>query len=242
MDGRIKIHRKIIEWERFDDSKILQFFLYCLARANIEDTTWHWIDIPRWSFVTSLDKISKSLSITIQNTRTILTKLKSTHEITSKSTQKYTVITVCKWDDYQSEQKKSTQQSTNRLTSNQQTINKQLTTDKKNKEEKEEKEINIVWMDFEKMRSKIKKPITERGKQMIFKKLWDLSTSESIQIKILEQSILHCRQDVYPLKTEQTDQWTIDKEKLQSDYAKFKEKKYWKTFTSSLLANAENPI
>jgi hypothetical protein len=58
-------------------------------------------------------------------------KLKSTNEITSKSTNKYTIITVVKWEEYQLLCEKSTNKSTSKLTNDQQTTNKQLTTDNK---------------------------------------------------------------------------------------------------------------
>lgn len=56
--------------------------------------------------------------------------------------------------------------------------------------------------DFSDMRKKIKKPLTDRAKQMILNKLSKLSTDEQEQIEILNQSILHSWQDVYPLKGE----------------------------------------
>ena len=54
--------------------------------------------------------------------------------------------------------------------------------------------------EFEKMRVKIKKPMTDRAKQLLLSKLRKLSDDETEQIAILEQSVLHGWQDVYPLK------------------------------------------
>lgn len=54
--------------------------------------------------------------------------------------------------------------------------------------------------EFEKMRVKIKKPMTDRAKQLLLSKLRKLSGDEAEQIAILEQSVLHGWQDVYPLK------------------------------------------
>lgn len=51
-------------------------------------------------------------------------KLKSTGEITSKATNKYTVITVERYEDYQSKEEKLT----NNITNEQQTNNNQITT------------------------------------------------------------------------------------------------------------------
>lgn len=59
-------------------------------------------------------------------------------------------------------------------------------------------------LEFEKMREKIKKPMTERAKQLLLGKLRKLSNDEAEQIQILDQSILHGWQDVYPLKEEES--------------------------------------
>ena len=62
-------------------------------------------------------------------------------------------------------------------------------------------EFNRALKDFSDMRKKIKKPLTDRAKQMILNKLSKLSPNEEEQIAILNQSVLHSWQDVYPLKS-----------------------------------------
>lgn len=57
-------------------------------------------------------------------------------------------------------------------------------------------------LEFIKMRERIKKPITDKGLKILLNKLKDLSQDEEIQIKILENSIEHCWQGLYPLKEE----------------------------------------
>lgn len=54
--------------------------------------------------------------------------------------------------------------------------------------------------DFIKMRSAIKKPMTDRALKMLFKELDKLESSDERKIKILEQSILNCWQGIFPLK------------------------------------------
>ena len=56
--------------------------------------------------------------------------------------------------------------------------------------------------DFKVMRNKIKKPLTKRAEKSLLTRLEELSPDEAIQIAILEQSIFHCWQDVYPLRDE----------------------------------------
>jgi hypothetical protein len=55
--------------------------------------------------------------------------------------------------------------------------------------------------EFEAMRKQIKKPLTDRAKEGICKKLVKLAGDDKVLMaQILDQSILHCWQDVYALK------------------------------------------
>ena len=62
-------------------------------------------------------------------------------------------------------------------------------------------EVLSVLRDFEKMRKSIKKPMTDRAKAMLVKKL-ERDFSPEQRIAALEQSINRCWADVYPLKEE----------------------------------------
>lgn len=72
--------------------------------------------------------------------RTAIKKLKSTGEITCKSTNRNTVFTVVKYDLYQSDNKQNNIQ----ITDKQHTDNRQITTTKERKEGKKEKDINNI--------------------------------------------------------------------------------------------------
>ena len=58
--------------------------------------------------------------------------------------------------------------------------------------------------DFIKMRKAKKKPMTDRALTMLLKKLDELSQNDDEKIRILEESILHTWDTVYPLKTYNT--------------------------------------
>lgn len=57
-----------------------------------------------------------------------------------------------------------------------------------------------TFAEYKKMRTKIKKPLTEFAERLIKDKLNNLSIDEGIQIKILEQSIENSWQGVFPLR------------------------------------------
>lgn len=129
MDGYIKIYRSMTEWEWHDDPNTGWLFIMLLLLANHEDVNWHGKVIRRGQLVTSLQKLSELTGISIQSLRTGLGRLQETGEITSEPTNKYRIITICKYDDYQGEKIEANKQ----LTNNQQTTNNQLTTNKNDK-------------------------------------------------------------------------------------------------------------
>lgn len=131
--GFILLFRSFKEWRWFKDIKVRSVFELCLLNANVKDKEWMGIIVPKGSFVTSLEHLSYENGTTIQETRTALKKLVSTGEISVKSTNKFTQITVSNWSKFQSQPSKLTnkQQTTNnQSTINQQTTNNQLTTTK----------------------------------------------------------------------------------------------------------------
>ncbi len=132
-DGFIKIHRRMLKWEWFSDVNTTHLFIYLLLIANWEDKKWQGLLIKRGQVVTGRKKISKDTGLTEQQVRTSLKKLILTNNITSKTTNKYTVITIENYDLYQ----QNNQQPNQQVTINQPTNNQQVTTTKELKELKE---------------------------------------------------------------------------------------------------------
>lgn len=208
--GFIKLDRALLNWRYKDKPSYVALWVDLLLKANYEGKMWHEIQLERGQFVTSLDHLSKDTGLSIQSVRTILEKLNN-DEIIVKSTNKYTQITILKYSEYQDIDKKLTnnQQTTNKqLTINQQTTNNNI----RNKEYKEIKNKYIytgfddsvipILKEFEDMRTKMKKPMTDKAKTILANKLKDLSGDPNTQIKIIEQSILKGWTSVYPLKAE----------------------------------------
>ena len=90
MEWYIQLHRKLIEWEWYDEPKVFKVFIHCLLRANHKPANWRWINIDRWEFITSLEKLAQETKLSVQNIRTVIKKLKSTWELTSKWQASYT--------------------------------------------------------------------------------------------------------------------------------------------------------
>ena len=93
--------------------------------ANWEPKKWKGQNIERGQFITSFSILSGQTGLSIQNVRTSLEKLESTNELTHKSTNHFTLITVLKYNDYQD---KPTHELTHQLTNEQHSTNIPLTT------------------------------------------------------------------------------------------------------------------
>lgn len=110
MEGWIKIHRKVLNWEWYDDINTKTLFFHLLLTANHQDKKWRGQIIKRGQKITSLEHLAKEVGLTIQQIRTSLNKLKSTSEITVKATNKFTLITIEKYSDYQINEKENNKQ------------------------------------------------------------------------------------------------------------------------------------
>lgn len=135
--GWIKLHRQILDWEWYSDINCSRLFIHLLLTANAKDKTWKGIEVKRGQLITSLQNLSVETGLTLQQLRTAIKKLKSTQEITIKSTSKYTAVTVVNYEDYQDcgndSNKVNNTESNNQATNEQQTSNKQIITTKESK-------------------------------------------------------------------------------------------------------------
>lgn len=103
MEGWITLHRKFLQWEWFDKAEMVQLFVWLLLNASHTDRKWQGQVVKRGQILTTTPKIMEALNLSAQQTRTCIGRLKSTGEITCKSTNKYTIITICNYDRYQSD-------------------------------------------------------------------------------------------------------------------------------------------
>lgn len=137
--GWVRLHRQFLEWEWFDDANVFRLFIYCLLKANHNDNKYRGQVVKRGTFLTSLELLSKDTGLSVRSVRTSLNKLESTGELTSKRNAKGTIIQVVKYDCYQL--------ATSETTNERQASDKQVTTNKNDKKEKNEKNIP-TFLDF----------------------------------------------------------------------------------------------
>ena len=158
MSGWIKIHRKILDWEWYNDSNTFRLFMHLILKANHKSKKYRGVNIDVGCIMTGRELLSNETGLSVQQVRTCLERLKSTNEITIKSTKQGTIIQVLNYQKYQV--------STNEITANQPQNNQQVTI---NKNVKNEKEVLLdEWITY---RSSIKKVLSEASINKLLKEI-----------------------------------------------------------------------
>ena len=121
LNGYIKLHRKLLQWGWYQDNVVKGVFIHLLMTANYEEQQWLGRTIEKGQVIIGTQKIAEELGFTRQQIRTAIKKLESTNEITTETTNKYTIVTIVNWAEYQGGTKKSTSKSTKSLTNEQPT-------------------------------------------------------------------------------------------------------------------------
>ena len=167
MDGYIKIFRQLLNWEWYTDGNVLRVFLHLLLNANFKPSRFRGLTLPVGALVVSIDSLSASLGLSSQQIRTALKKLENTGEINKQITNKFTIITICKWECYQAETNTEQQTNNKQITDKQQTNNKQITTEEENVRKKEDSNI-IDSGDKSPSRTKFQKPTLQELQEFAF--------------------------------------------------------------------------
>jgi TusA-related sulfurtransferase len=154
-NGYIKLHRSILDWEWFHDENVYRVFTYLLLNAKWEGDQWEGMELNAGQLITTYPQLSKDLGLSIRNVRTILTKLKSTGELTVKTTNKFSIITIENWAKYQGGVDESDRQ-TDSQTDRPPTVNRQA---------------NGVSSYY--IRNKEIKNINDQNDAMIFDRFWN---------------------------------------------------------------------
>lgn len=116
MEGWISLYKKFVNWEWYQDTNVKSVFIHLLLLASYEDKKWQGRVVKRGQVIISSGNLASDLKLTRQQVRTALKKLQSTDEISVESTNKYLVITIEKYSDYQSALQNNNHQTTNKIT------------------------------------------------------------------------------------------------------------------------------
>jgi hypothetical protein len=101
MSGWIKLHRKITDWEWFEDKNTFIVFITLLLMANHKEKKYKGIVVKVGTIVTGRDILARQTKLSVQQIRTALNKLKLTNEITIETSSQGTVIEIVNYKKYQ---------------------------------------------------------------------------------------------------------------------------------------------
>ena len=101
LNGFVKVHRKLVQWGWYQDYVVKDLFLHLLLTASFRESQWMGRTIEKGQVITSYAHLAEELGFSVKQIRTALNKLKSTGEVASESTNRYTIITVVNWEKYQ---------------------------------------------------------------------------------------------------------------------------------------------
>lgn len=224
--GYVSLHRSILRWGWYQNANTCRLFIHLLLTAEYQDRSVHGRTIKRGQRLCSVETLAVELGLSNRQTRTALEHLKSTGEVTSRSSPQGTVITVKNYVDYQTptndltndrqttdkrkvKQTTNDRQTTDKPTSNKEIINKDIPPISPKgdvgvfeKYSGEDAALLEALKAFEQMRAKIKKPMTDVARRRLTQKLDRLAEEcpDLDRVDTLEEAVLHCWQSVYPPK------------------------------------------
>jgi len=152
MSGWIKLHRKMLDWEWYDDANCFRVFMHLLIIANHKDNRWRGRLILRGQHLTSLGKLANGTGLTVSKVRTAISKLESTGEIASESHAQDTVFTIKNYDSYQDDDTalaEESQANDKPLAKQSQSNDTALATNKNDKKEKKENNDKKEILNFD---------------------------------------------------------------------------------------------
>lgn len=142
MKGFIKLHRQIIDWEWYTDAATKSVFIHILLSACYDECRFMGQSVTRGQYMTSLNRLSRDLNLSVRQVRTALTRLEKTGEIDTQATNKSTLITICNYDSYQVEEPVKKK----RATRKRQASDTQTTDINKKERKEEEKKSNTEYL------------------------------------------------------------------------------------------------
>ncbi len=100
-DGFVKLPREIVYWRWFSDPDVLRLYIFLLTKAAFKKTEWKNETLEAGQVLTGRRNLAEQLGISESMVTRIFEKLESTGDISIKSTNKYSIITLLKWAEFE---------------------------------------------------------------------------------------------------------------------------------------------
>jgi DnaD/phage-associated family protein len=121
------VHRKLLQSDIFQNEKLLKIFMYCLLKASHTDykqlVGMKVINLKPGQFVFGRSRAASELNMKESTVWKYMKLLEDLGSITMDSNNKFTVVTVDKWGNYQAHDVEEGQQNNNKITTKEQQNN-----------------------------------------------------------------------------------------------------------------------
>lgn len=109
MSGYIKLSRQLLDWEYADDPQVVSLWIHLLLKAEYKDGSYKGTPLKAGQVITGRKKLASQTGMTEQQIRRGLAALQNNQQITIKSTNKFSIITIRKWKSYQHDNQQKAQ-------------------------------------------------------------------------------------------------------------------------------------
>lgn len=148
MAGYIKLHRQLLDSVQFSNPNYLKIWIWILLKANHKERTisikvskgYTEVTVGRGQFVFGRNKAEQELNLDASLIYRVIKSFQQSGSIDVKSNNQYSIITVCKYDDYNNIKEENEQPMNNGRTADEQPMN----TNKNDKNDKNVKKVFIA--------------------------------------------------------------------------------------------------
>ena len=144
-NGYLKLYRSMTTWEWYKDANTKIVFLHLLLNANWEPSRYMGHEVPKGGLVVGRKSLAETLEISERQVRTALEHLKSTNEITIKTTNRFSIVTIVNWEKYQGCEEETTNEATNSTSNKRPANDQQMTTEEEYKNIRIKDDNNISY-------------------------------------------------------------------------------------------------
>ncbi len=207
-EGFVKLARCLLDKPIFQNEKLLKVWIWCLMKATHKEhmqlVGLQKVPLLSGQFIFGRKKAAEELKMPPSTVWRFVTFLKDNQSLDIKTNNKFSLISIVNWELYQVEMFKTDSKKDNKKT----TDGQQMDTNKNVKNVKNELLKDYITTPelfesinaFVEMRTKIKRPMTDRALKMMLNELDKLSHNEQEKIEILNQSTMNCWQGIFELK------------------------------------------
>ncbi|PIY82964.1 MAG: hypothetical protein COX96_00605 [Candidatus Omnitrophica bacterium CG_4_10_14_0_2_um_filter_44_9] len=190
MEGYIKLYRKILEnkyWLEPRKKSKFEAWIYLLCRAGYKDKELVYGDLDlslkAGEFVTSQFKLAEVLGWDRATVARFLGRLKTDNQISYKTSNKFTIITICNWAIYQNQNiiSSATETPAESTTDSHQIHIKSSTNNKDNKEKKENNKDIATFFSYYLIKTKKNFRLTSDKVSLIDKRLKEGYTLDQLK-------------------------------------------------------------